>query len=112
MFTAKRIILLFLALFFLSSLTRNLFEYKRNLQFYNDTKEEYEKERAKNTALKTELVKNNDPVQLEQTIRNKLNLLKKDEVAVLLPEPTATPTVITPTQMPAYKQWEHVFFQK
>ena len=111
MFTAKRVILLFLALFFLSSLTRNLFEYHRNLQFYNDTKADFEKEKAKNNALKSELVKNNDPVQIEQTIRNKLNLLKKDEVAVLLPEPTATPVVITPTTQPAYKQWQHLFFQ-
>jgi hypothetical protein len=111
MFSAKNIILGFLMLFFLSSLTRNLFEYRRNLQFYNDTRADFEKEQKKNNALKSELVKNNDPVQLEQTIRNKLNLLKKDEVAVLLPEPTATPVIISPTPIPAYKQWQHLFFQ-
>lgn len=111
MFTAKRIILFLLALFFLSSLTRNLFEYRRNLQFYQDYKQDYEKEKKKNTALKTELVKNNDPSQVEKTIRNKLNLLKKDEVAVLLPSPTPIPTIITPTPQAPYEQWRQLFFQ-
>lgn len=111
MLSAKRIILFLLALFFLSSLTRNLFEYRRNIQFYKDTKQDFEKEKAKNNALKSELVKNNDPVQLEKTIRNKLNLLKKDEVAILLPDPTATPVVISPTVPPPYEQWRSLFFQ-
>lgn len=111
MFSAKNVILGFLMLFFLSSLTRNLFEYRRNLSFYNNTKADFEKEKSKNNALKSELVKNNDPVQLEQTIRNKLNLLKKDEIAVILPEPTATPVISSPTPQPVYRQWQHLFFQ-
>ncbi len=109
MFTIKRIILGFLILFFLSSLTRNFFEYRKNLEFYNEYKEDYEEIKQRNNELKSQLVKNNDPYQVEKTIRDKLNLGKQKEVAVLLEEPTPTPTVITPTPEPNYIQWVNAF---
>lgn len=110
MFTLKRIILGFLILFFLSSLTRNFFEYRRNVEFYQGYKKNYEDIKKRNTELKTELVKNNDPYQVEKTIRDKLNLAKQNEVAVLLQEPTPTPTVISPTPIPNHIQWYNTFF--
>lgn len=111
MITIKRIILGFLIIFFLSSLTRNFFEYRKNLSFYDGYKQAYEAEKEKNNQLKSELVKNKDPYQVEKTIRNQLNLQKENEIAVLMQEPSPTPTVITPTPPPPYKQWLDVFFQ-
>lgn len=110
MFTIKRIILGFLILFFLSSLTRNFFEYRRNLEFYEGYQENYEEVKKRNNELKSQLVKNNDPYQVEKTIRDKLNLAKDDEIAVLLQDPTPTPTVISPTPVPNHMQWFNTFF--
>jgi cell division protein FtsB len=110
MITVKRIILGFLIVFFLSSLTRNFFEYRKNLEFYDGYKNNYEEAKRRNNELKSQLVKNNDPYQVEKTIRNKLNLAKQNEVAVLLPEPSPTPIIITPTPVPNHVQWYEVFF--
>ena len=110
MFTVKRIILGLLVLFFLSSLTRNFFEYRRNLEFYESYKEDYLAEKQRNTELKTKLVKSKDPYEIEQTIRNQLNMVKDEEVAILLPEPSPTPILVSPTPVPPYKQWVDVLF--
>ena len=60
--------------------------------------------------LKTQLVKKSDTNEIEKTIRNKLNMLKQDEVAIILRQPTPTPLLITPTPLPNYLQWWQVFF--
>lgn len=107
----KKSILILLFIFFFYSLTKNFFEYQKNISFYESYKDSYEKEKKKNNTLKTQILKNADPRQVEKTIRNKLNLLKENEVAIILPEPTATPYIVTPTPAPVYKQWFDVFFK-
>lgn len=97
-------------LFFFSSLTKNLFDYKNKLDFYEGYQKDYEKENKRNIALKTQLLKKSDPYEIEKTIRNKLNLLKEGEVAIILPQPSPTPVIITPTPLPNYLQWQKVFF--
>lgn len=106
----KKFIFTGLFLFFLFSLTRNFFEYRKNLQFYEQFRVEHESELQKNNELKAQLVKNNDSYEMEKRIRNKLNLLKDNEVSVLLPEPSPTPTIVIPTPIPVHKQWVQVFF--
>ncbi|OGK15263.1 hypothetical protein A2774_02445 [Candidatus Roizmanbacteria bacterium RIFCSPHIGHO2_01_FULL_39_12c] len=106
----RRIVLLLLTLFFFSALTKSLFDYRKNLSFYQQYFEEYEREKKKNIELKTQLLKKSDPNELEKTIRNKLNLLKPGEVAIILKQPTPTPVIITPTPLPNYLQWWQVFF--
>jgi len=56
-------------------------------------------------------VKTNDSFELEKIIRNKLNMVKPDEVMVVLPNPTPQPKVTAPTATPNYRQWWDVFFQ-
>lgn len=106
----KRIIYFLLLLFFLSSLTKNLFDYRKKVQFYEEYKNEYEAEKKKNRELKTAILKKSDFSEIEKTIRNKLNLLKPNEIAVILPQPTPKPVIITPTPLPNYLQWVEVFF--
>jgi cell division protein FtsB len=106
----KKIILVFFLLFLFSSLTRNIFNFQKKLQFYHDFKKEYEKEKKKNITLKTEILKKSDPNEVEKTIRNKLNLQRPDEVVIVVPQPTPTPVVITPTPLPNWNQWLNVFF--
>ena len=105
----KKIPLILLMLFFFYALTKNFFEYKKNIKFYQDYKQSYEKEKKRNIQLKTQVLKNSDPAEVEKTIRNKLNLLKPDEIAVIIPNPTPTPAVVTPTLAPVYEQWINVF---
>ena len=107
----KRLLIFLFFLFLISSLTKNFFEYRKNYTFYEDFKNDYEKAKQKNTELKTGILKNGDTNQIEKIIRNKLNLLKPNEVAVILPNPTPTPLLITPTPQPIYKQWLNVFFK-
>ena len=106
----RKIIIFLLLLFFFSALTKNLFDYRSKLAFYDSYLKDYEEEKKKNIELKTELLKKSDPNELEKTIRNKLNLLQPDEIAIILKQPTPTPVVITPTPLPNYLQWWNVFF--
>ena len=106
----RRVVFFLLLLFFFSSLTKNLFDYRRRLSFYEEYKRDFEKEEKRNIELKTEVLKKSDPNEIEKTIRNKLNLLKPDEVAIILKQPSPTPIVITPTPLPNYLEWWKLFF--
>ncbi len=105
----RNIIFFLLILFFFSSLTKNLFDYRKKLVFYEDFRNDHEKEKKRNTELKTMVLKKSDPNEIEKTIRDKLNLLKPDEVAIILKQPTPTPNIITPTPLPNYLQWWQIF---
>ena len=106
----KRIIIILLLLFFFSSLTKTLFDYRKKVAFYEGYRNQYEKEKKLNTKLKTEILKKSAPAEVEKTIRNKLNLLFSDEVAIILPYPTPTIVTPTPTPLPNWQQWWNVFF--
>lgn len=62
--------------------------------------------------LKAELIKTNDLYYIEKTIRDKMNLLKQNEIALMLPQQTPTPTHLTPTPKPNYIQWYDTVLQK
>ncbi len=108
----KGMLAVFLIVFLLFSLLKNIFNYKDKMQFYEDYKQDYDAEKKKNIELKTEIVKKKSVAEVEKTIRNDLNLLKPDEVALILPSPTPTPVRITPTPAPNWKQWLDLFFKK
>jgi hypothetical protein len=103
--TIRNIVLTLLFLFFMVAFTRNLFSYQQNLLFYKTFKDDYDATVSRNNKLKSELVKNTDTYQMEKRIRDKLNLARKNETAILLPEPTLQPISPTPTVVPTYLQW-------
>lgn len=107
----KRIILFLLAFFFLTALSRNIFEYQKNYSFYNQYKQDYEKEKKRNIELKTMLVKTEDSFEFEKSVRNKLNLHKENETILVIPEPTPTIFTPTPTAVPNYQMWLDVFLK-
>ena len=98
-------------IFFLSSLTTNLNEYRKNLSFYEGFKKEYQAEKTKNISLKTQALKKSDPNEIEKTIRNKLNLAKPNEITIMLQDPTPTPIPTVTPEIPVYQQWMNVFFK-
>ena len=107
----KRIILFLLAFFFLTALSKNIFEYRKNYSFYNQYRQDYEQQKKRNGELKTMLVKTEDSYEFEKSVRNKLNLNQKDEVILVIPKPTPTTFKPTPTPVPNYKMWLNVFLK-
>lgn len=107
----KKTIGIIFLIFLFSSLVKNIFNYTNKNQFYQDYKNDYEKENKKNIELKTEIAKKQSVSEVEKTIRNKLNLLKENEVAIILPVPTLTIITPTPTPAPNYIQWWWIFFK-
>jgi cell division protein FtsB len=107
----KNVVFIFLILFLFSSLLRNLFSYKSKLQFYQQFKQDYEKEKKHNIELKTEVVQKKSQEEIEKTIRNNLNLLKDNEIALIIPSPTKSPSPVTPTPLPNWQQWWKLYFK-
>ena len=108
----KNIIFLFLLIFLFSSLLKNLFSYKGKLQFYQQFKQNFNKEKKRNIELKTEVVRKKSQEEIEKTIRNDLNLLKDNEIVLIIPSPTKTPVSIIPTPLANWRQWWELFFKK
>jgi len=104
----RRIILLFLVVFLLSSLTRSLGEYQNNQLFYQKSRAEFEKEQNLNKELQTKLIKSKDIHQFEKIVRDKLDLHKKDEYVLIIPNPTPTVNIPTPTPLPPVSQWVEI----
>jgi len=108
----KKIFLLFFLVFLFYSLIRNIFTYINKNQFYQDYKHTFEKENKKNIELKTEAVKKKSVAELEKTIRNKLNLLKENEITIILPETTIKKNISpTSTPSPNWVQWKNIFLK-
>lgn len=108
----KNIFFLLLVVFLFSSLLKNLFNYKSKLQFYQQFQLDYEKEYKRNIELKTKVVQKKSSEEVEKTIRNDLNLLKSNEIALIIPSPTSVPEQTKPVPQPNWKQWLDLFFKK
>lgn len=108
---AKKIIGIIFFVFLFSSLVKNIFNYTSKNQFFLDYKNDYEKENKKNIELKTEIIKKESVTEVEKTIRNELNLLKENEVAIIMPVPTLTIITPTPTLAPSWRQWVNLYIK-
>jgi len=105
----KKIIFVLLIIFLFSSLFPNILDYKNKISFYQQTKKEYEAEKKKQIELRTEIVKKKSADEVEKTIRNDLNLLKPNEIVIIIPSPTPRPLFITPTPAANWRQWLDLF---
>lgn len=110
--TVRKTMLVLLSIFLFFSLTKTIFDYRNTLTFYQGFKNEYETVNHNHIALQTKILRASDQNEIEKTIRNKLNLLKENEIAVIVPLPTPTVFVPTPTPAPPYRQWEEVLVGK
>lgn len=106
-----KLLVAFISIFLVVSLVKNVSEYRKNLQFYETYKKDFETEKNKNNKLKMEAIKQSDPKEIEKTIRNNLNLIKDNEIAIIVPTPTVIPTTPTPTPKPVYRQWVDIFIK-
>ena len=101
----------FIVLFFLViSLIRNVTDYQRNISFYEQTKNNFDKSLLENKQLKVQKQSSSSPFEVEKSLRNKQNLLRDNEIMVIIPSPSPIPTPqVEPTEVP-YKQWIRLFF--
>lgn len=108
----KNVIITGIAILLIISLSKNIFSYKDKLSFYQDFQTEYDEELQTNKELKSELKKSADSYYVEKEIREQLQLLKPNEVAVIMPAITISPTPSpTPPKKPA-EQWYDLLIQK
>jgi cell division protein FtsB len=105
----KNAIFIFIAATLILSLSKSLFEYKNKLNIYTQYQKETTKLKEERKNLQSGLKKNTDSSYLERQVREKLNLLKPGEKAIIIPQITIIPeTTPTPTP-PAYRQWINLF---
>mgnify|MGYP001421904484 CR=1 FL=1 len=108
----KNIIFVFLLIFLFSSLLNNLFSYKSKFDFYQQFKQNFDKEKKRNIELKTDVIRKKSTEEIEKTIRNNLNLLKDNEIALIIPFPPKIPVSITSTPAPNWRQWWELYFKR
>lgn len=97
-------------LFLTWSLIKNLSEFRKNLQFYDNYQAQLQQAKQENARLMTQKTLKSSPHEVEKTIRNQLNLLKENEIAVIVPPPSPTPTPLVTPPVPVYRQWWNTFF--
>ncbi len=100
-----------LFIFLLFSLYKNFSGFRKNIEFYESYKTQLDKAKKENTRLKTAKLQTTSLREIEKTIRNKLNLLKPNEIAVIVPPPSPTPTPAITPAIPVYRQWWNTFFK-
>jgi len=103
----KKIFLTIIFIILLSSLIKSITNYQNALKFYQQYKNTFEKEKKKNQMLKTQILKKTSLFEAEKIIRNQLNLIKPDEVLVIIPRPTLSPS---PTPTPVLSNWQKWFY--
>lgn len=107
----RKIVFLIVLFFLVVSLFRNVFDYQRNISFYDQTKDNFDKAVLKNKELKLHKQAGNSPFEIEKNLRNKQNLLRKDEIIVIIPSPSPLPSPIAKPSPYPYRQWMRLFFQ-
>ncbi|HLC94812.1 MAG TPA: septum formation initiator family protein [Patescibacteria group bacterium] len=108
----KKGFFIFLSVFLIYSLVKNILDFAKKTAFYRAYDQEFEEEREKNKKLKSELMKSQDYYMVEKNIREKLQLLKEDEVDILIARPSPTPTIIPIPPSSPIKQWYELFVSK
>lgn len=101
----KSLILILILSFSALSLVQAVTQFSKNTAFYNEYKNEYESEFKRNLELKTKMKTLQDVDEFEKIARDKLNLTRKNEYIIVIPEPTPTKFVPTPTKVPNYRLW-------
>ncbi len=107
----RKIAFLIVLFFLVVSLIRNVIDYQRNISFYDQTKTNFEKATTENKELKLRKQESSSPFEVEKNLRNKQNLLRNNEIIVIIPSPSPRPTPNIRPPEPPYKQWMRLFFQ-
>jgi len=108
----KNVVIVILITILIYSLSRTILDYKKKFSFFEQYKIERQEQINKNKKLKSEVLKNQDYHTVEKNIRQKLNLLRPNEIAIILPKITPTPSPAPKIKKPPYQQWWELFLGK
>jgi len=86
-------------------------DYQRNISFYDQTKNNFEKSVLENKELKIHKQAGSSPFEVEKNLRNKQNLLRDNEIIVIVPSPSPAPSPFVRPTEPPYRQWMQLFFE-
>jgi len=107
----RKTIFFIVLLFLIISLIRNATDYQRNISFYDQTKSNYNKALLENKELKVHKQASSSPFEVEKNLRNKQNLIRNNEIVIIVSSPSLAPTPFVKPTEPPYKQWIRLFFQ-
>ena len=110
--TVQTLFFLFVAFFLVGSLTRNIFSYKDKVSFHAQLQAEHDEAQALNKQLKSDAQRSSDYYYIERQIREKLNLLQEDEVSIIIPEITPSPTPKPLITQAPYEMWIDLVVKK
>ncbi len=104
--------LLILAIAFIGNIVRNLTNLSREDNIISDAQDKLQQVTSENQNLKRQLAQAESQDFIEREARNKLNLGKDGEVALILPpiSPFITPTPVLPDTSPNWQKWAKLFF--
>ncbi len=106
----KNGVFVFLLIFFGTSLIRMALDYRTNKHFFNRTQNAFIQAEEKHKKLQSSYAMTSDMYEFEKNIRNKLNFHKPDEIIVMIPDPSPTPTKAPEKNYQPYRQWVDLFF--
>ena len=107
----RKIVFLIVLLFLVISFVRIALDYQRNISFYDQIKNNYNKALLENKELKVHKQAGSSAFEVEKNLRNKQNLLRENEIIVIVPPLSPFPSpFVQPTDYPA-RQWMRLFFQ-
>ena len=107
----RKTVFFIVLIFLVVSLIRNVADYQHNLSFYDQTKNNFDKAVSENKELKVHKQADSSPFEVEKNLRNKQNLLRENEIIVIIPSPSPIPTPFAQPTEPPYRQWIRLFFQ-
>lgn len=100
-----------ICLFLVYSIARSITSYQKKIQFFQEYKNDFNMELEKNKKLKSELGKRQDYNVVERDIRERLNMVKPGEVALIVPRLTPSPTPTPEIKPPPFQQWINLFLR-
>ena len=109
--TIRKSVMVIFAFGLIWSLTKNIIDHRQKVKFYESYQTEFDRQKKKQQELKSQIAATKDYYTIEKNIREKLNLLKPDEIALILPPPTIYPTPTPEVIKPPYRQWLELFIQ-
>lgn len=96
-------------IFLIYALSKNIVDYQKKITFFEKYKQELATEQEKNKQLKSGIAASKDYYSVEANIRQKLDLFKPDEIAVIIPRPTPSPHPTPQPQRPPSQLWWQLF---
>ena|SRR3990167_3088603 len=108
----KNGVIAIVAVLLLVSLSKSILSYKDKIAFNKEYEKEYAKELETYKQLKGELKKSSDSYVVEKDIREKLQLLKPNEVAVILPTISVQPSPSPTPEKKPYQEWVDLLLRK